>query len=643
MGRAYQDELGDLSAVASRLPARGLERLGEAVEGGCHDGIVVVASGGARVVAEWFCLLHLLHFGRAATSLTPLQYAALRAPIEGVTWFVSAGGSHPDIMRAAQACVESGSRRAAALIGRTDSPLSQFLKESGHTHVVSLDHPAKLDGFLATNSIWSMALAVAHAYRVSTLDSTQDLIETSQSMLAWAERVAPASPLVRSEGSLVLLHDGWTWLGALDFEIRCIEASLQRVWRADFRNFGHGRHYWVADRSAESEVMALAANDAKELAASTLAEIPPDIPSQTVMLPYDGVAAALASVAWSIYRVGAVGVAKSRDPGRPGVPAFGERLYEGQYRWPDSNELPSAFTWALARKIGRSACQKLREGEREQWRLAYARFVDRLSAKSIRGVVFDFDGTLLDTERRFDPIEPPIVQVILALLKMRIPVGIATGRGDSAYKSLANAISDEQLRGHVIVGYHNGADVRKLSERADDLDDGSVSPQIAAAAALLEKRLAAFGGGRVRAGTTQCTVTPRAGLALETLWSQCSDLLHTALPASGLKILMSSHSIDITVSFVSKLRVVEAVAKTANCIPDDILRVGDKGAWPGNDCELLKAPLGVSVDECSFDPDTCWNLASRGCFGPRATVELFANIEAKEQGIGLLLRRNDEA
>ena len=638
MGRAYQDELGELNAAASRLPARNLDRFREIVDGSCHGGIIVVASGGARVVAEWFCLLHLLQFGRAATSLTPLQYAALREPIEGVTWFVSAGGSHADIMLAAQACVNSGSRRAAALIGRPDSALSQFLNEHGHTHIVSLDHPAKLDGFLATNSIWSMALAVAYAYRVSFFDSFRDLTETSRSMLAWAELVALASlPLRRPESSLVLLHDGWTWLGALDFEIRLIEASLQRIWRADFRNFGHGRHYWLADRGAESEVIALAASGAKELATSTLSELPPDIPSQTVMLPYDGAAAALASVAWSIYRVGALGVTKSRDPGRPGVPAFGERLYEGRYRWPDSKDIPSAFTLALARKIGRSTCQSLRDAEREQWRLAYARFVDRLSTTSIQGVVFDFDGTLVDTERRFDPIEPPIVQMILALLKARIPIGIATGRGDSAYNSLVNAISDE-FREHVIVGYHNGADVRKLSERADDLDEGSVSPKIAAAAALLEERLGAFGGGLVRSGTTQCTIAPSAGLALETLWAQCSDLLQTALPASGLKVLVSSHSIDITVSFASKLRVVEAVAKTANCTSDDILRIGDKGAWPGNDCELLKAPLGVSVDECSLDPDTCWNLASRSCFGPRATAELFANMKTTEQGIELLLK-----
>jgi hypothetical protein len=36
--------------------------------------------------------------------------------------------------------------------------------------------------------------------------------------------------------------------------------------------------------------------------------------------------------------------------------------------------------------------------------------------------------------------------------------------------------------------------------------------------------------------------------------------------------------------------------------------VGDRGAWPGNDYEILRAPLGLSVDECSLDPDSCWPL-----------------------------------
>jgi haloacid dehalogenase-like hydrolase len=637
VGRPYQDELNELGSVPERLPAEALARLRDAIAAGLDAGIVVVASGGARVVADWFCQLHLAVSGRAAASLTPLQYASLPEPLEAATWFISASGSHADVMHACRAAIGAGSRRVAALVGRADSPLSQLLWKAGHTHAVSLNHLAGMDGFLATNSLWSMVLALAYAYRVDGLDSKDALAESSQSMLGWAARSAASLTMERANGSSVILHDAWTRLGALDFEIRSTEVSLHRVWRTDFRNFGHGRHYWLADRGSESEVIALMTLASHPLGDSTLAEFPPAVIAHKILVPFEGVLGSAASLAWSMFQVGISGLARGRDPGRPGVPKFGERLYEGQYSWPTLRLNRDSFSLALERKVGRAIARNLGDADRDRWQTAYSCFVRRLSAAVIRGVVFDFDGTLVDTDRRFDPIEPSIVQLLNDLLKANVLVGIATGRGDSAYRSLQAAIPQE-LREHVIVGYHNGAEVRSLNIAVDDLDGLPSLPDISSVAALLDSTTLLQGLARVRTRPAQCTVTPRTGVSLESLWSYCSELINTTCPGLGLNVQMSSHSIDITARFATKLRVVDALTKAIHCKPENILRVGDKGAWPGNDHELLRAPLGLSVYECSLHPDSCWNLASRSCSGPRAVIELLEDATANSPGNSLSLR-----
>lgn len=53
----------------------------------------------------------------------------------------------------------------------------------------------------------------------------------------------------------------------------------------------------------------------------------------------------------------------------------------------------------------------------------------------------------------------------------------------------------------------------------------------------------------------------------------------------------------------------------------DILSIGDKGQWPGNDFDLLANPFSLSVNEVSGDPTTCWNLAPAGHRGVQATLD----------------------
>ena len=50
------------------------------------------------------------------------------------------------------------------------------------------------------------------------------------------------------------------------------------------------------------------------------------------------------------------------------------------------------------------------------------------------------------------------------------------------------------------------------------------------------------------------------------------------------------------------------------------LCIGDKGEYPGNDYELLSTQFSLSVNEVSYDPDTCWNLSKIGFQDVNATI-----------------------
>ena len=108
----------------------------------------------------------------------------------------------------------------------------------------------------------------------------------------------------------------------------------------------------------------------------------------------------------------------------------------------------------------------------------------------------------------------------------------------------------------------------------------------------------------------------------------------------GVKLLESSHSIDVIAPDVSKLHLVTACEKFAKQIgnPGFVLCIGDKGEWPGNDYELLSTPYSISVDTVSHDHRSCWNLSQSGHRGVQATLA-YLNCTEVSEGILHFKRR----
>lgn len=635
MGRRYKQELEELALIQAGVPEKASKELGQAALAASASGLIVVASGGAKVVAEWACRLHRLAFGSAAVALTPLEYASIRTSVRATTWLVSSGGRHPDIREAANAAKLRGDGRVVGMIGQANTPLEHWLSQEGVGSTITLQLPGAADGFLATNSVWSMACALARAYasflpKEDSTDLTESLLKE---VLHWGKNRASRMARNGTSGKgLVLIHDVWSAVGAQDLETRLIEASLSDVWISDFRNFGHGRHYWIADRTERSAVLALWTPSADALVEQSLAQLPDSLHLERVRVPYEGLLGALASLAWSIHATDHWADALDRDPGRPGVPPFGERLYEGGFPYPKM-PLASRTTWAISRKHSSIV---LTDEHVSVWRDGYRRTLAQFDTATISAVIMDFDGTLIESAKRYEPLEQVIVTQLHRLLEAGIWIGIATGRGDSVQTSLQDAIP-QSLRNRILVGYHNGAQVSLLDHPVEGLDDSPTDPTFKRVCEVLERELQVTGLATLRIRAKQLTLTPTLGLSLDDTWRAAKESLSRhGLGQVG--IWLSSHSVDVVASGCSKLRVVDQIAALAGCSASQVLRIGDRGAWPGNDWELLSGPLSLSVDECSSDLESCWNLVPPGLRGPKATAYLLARLQPTEGGMQLMLQ-----
>jgi hypothetical protein len=104
------------------------------------------------------------------------------------------------------------------------------------------------------------------------------------------------------------------------------------------------------------------------------------------------------------------------------------------------------------------------------------------------------------------------------------------------------------------------------------------------------------------------------------------------LDGAGVRIVVSSHSLDVLGARPGKGALVTWLREQIG-EGREVLCIGDRGAWPGNDYALLAEPVSLSVDEVSSLDETCWNLAPRGVSGPDASLLYLRALKARG-GVG---------
>lgn len=635
MAKPYASEMGRLIETLEWATRIDIQSLRSAVHTAGLYPLVAIGSGGSLTSAYALASLHTRLTGKISKVATPLE--AIAEPLEaGLSlWLLTASGGNVDIIAAARALIDREHRQIVVLCGRDRSPLSDLCRKHTYIDLLIYPPPTKKDGFLATNSLFGFIALLDRAY-------TEEL----GNEIEWARAVEPVKPLLYETSSVIaswkrdllplwarhttlILHGPSTRIGAIDLESKFTEAAIGHLQYSDYRNFAHGRHNWLAKCGETSAVIAFVTDDDRALAERTLSLIPSNIPLFRLELSGPPTATSLGALIAALRITQWAGEARGVDPGRPGIPEFGRKLF--RLTLPKSSgtsgreKMSGRDVAAISRKSGLQIGQLIAFGELDHWRQALKRFRRRIRSAEFAGVVLDYDGTIVDTRDRFKLPKDEMKNYLIQILENGTLLAVATGRGVSAGRALRQSLP-RALWSRVIMGYYNGAEIAGLDEKgAPDGAEKTCEVLTPIAAALkADPVLAAWAKQTNR--KFQITLETKRAVFSRRLW----DLANQVLLESGgadVSISRSSHSIDIVPTGVSKENVVKYLREATN--ETQILSIGDRGRWPGNDYELLRSDYALSVDETNLDPSTCWNLSRRGQRGTAVTLEYLSALDIR--------------
>jgi hypothetical protein len=631
VGKPYQSELSALPDTYRWALSYPLGELSEAVKDAAQLPLIAVGSGGSLTTAHFAALLHAEATGALAIAMTPLELVATDTILRDLAVvFITAGGMNPDIIGAFRRVVSREPKRLVVICARKSSPLVGETLAYESVRTVDFELPCGKDGFLATNSLLATATLLKRSY-----DSLQAGGEPIPIDL---ERLYPTPPGESSAGdlprhcrplwdrdTLTVLYGPTTKPAAIDLESRFTEAAIGHVQLADYRNFAHGRHHWMAKHPARTAVLSFESNYDRELADRTLALLPQAIPVVRLTGVGTGSTACLSTLLASIQIAGLAGQVRGIDPGAPRIPPFGREIYhirafrtapEGRTRRAASDDV------AIERKTGMSVHLLASLGELDLWRSSFEQFLRRLRAASFAALVADYDGTLCDEKEVRIGLRDEVAAQIIRLLESGLLVGIATGRGESVRDDLRKAIPQDYWS-RILVGYRNGCEIARLGDDGvPSLLDELGIELVPIATRLVVDELLSRWVERSKQRPRQLTLYPRPGVHLVRLWRRAFDLVREE-GCMRVQVLRSSHSVDVVAGGVSKRRLFDRLQQQigASAPEKAILCMGDRGCWPGNDYDLLSTPYSLSVDEVSPSPGSCWCLSTPGIRGVAAGLE----------------------
>src|SRR5665213_719534 len=332
MGRPYATELRELDATYAWAMSASVSELARTVAESARRPLITVGSGGSLTSAHIAAFLHIRFTGQPAQTLTPYELITTPQRLDGTAVLIcSAGGSNPDVISAADLVVRRAPGMLFAVTTRRGSSLEEHLKASSWPRCYAFDTPTPKDGFLATNSLLATIVLLVRAYETgagatSCLPQTLDaLLHPDLDRRAFIAGFREQTTPLIDRNTLIVLHGAATKPAAMDVESRFTEAALANVQPADYRNFAHGRHHWLARHASSSAVLAFSENG-DDIARRTLALLPTSIPCWQISVEV-GPRGALAAVCHSLLLADIAGTAKAIDPGRPHVPMFGRKLY----------------------------------------------------------------------------------------------------------------------------------------------------------------------------------------------------------------------------------------------------------------------------------------------------------------------------
>ena len=618
MPSRYLKELSRLEGAYRASLAMDICPLARIVETWALQPMLMIGSGGSFSAAKFAADLHELSTGQLARAGTPLELISREVRSGGVACF-SASGRNQDIVTAFRLAATRETTPLSAVVLAAGSRLEKLGERFRYSDVIGLVHPSFRDGFLAVASLVGFAVLITRAYRAvygrtekDIPGSMSELAREATSFLSFAEISAAADGVIGGRQYVSVLYSSALAAAAVDVESRFVEAALGGVHIADLRNFGHGRHFWMARKAAETAVVALISEEQNRLGDRTVTLLPEEVPVLRVGFRGAKDVQGVAALAASVYLAASAAGFARVDPGRPGVPKFGRSLYH----------LRASAGQTTQGVVNRSAALR-RKGARPEdgwWIEQYENALERVNIARYEALVLDYDGTLCDQRERTEPLGADIVGELKRLLEEGAVVGLATGRGPSAGVELRTALPME-LHARVLVGYYNGAVIRVLTEEEDPLVDAGNDKSPLLEALLKDPML----DGSVRSNAVQISTGVRQGLRVE----DGAEEVRLIMRQNGVdaEVVTSAHSVDVCLGGQSKEDLLALMRSTFGLTGGPMLRVGDRGRCPGNDWKLLDDPHGLSVDQVSRHPVHCWSLTPAGTKGTQAAVHYLKRMD----------------
>jgi fructoselysine-6-P-deglycase FrlB-like protein len=635
MGRPYESEVTRFPETYEWALTVDVQGIAAAIRRSARHPLRAIGSGGSLSAAHFCADWHQRVTGRLAHASTPLEVVGAGGTRGAAVSVFSASGRNRDILRAFASAMAGDPPSAWIVTATPKSRLEIAASEVSSANGATFNQrpPAGRDGFLATNSLLTFCVVTHRAYQVA-FGLASDLPDR------WSTFAGEGGPAIDGAtaeqlfgaAALVVLHGYTTRAAAVDLESKCIEAGLVSVHVADLRNFAHGRHHWLA-KKPDSAVLAIVAPEDEALAKRTMALLPRSVTKSVLWVQHPGMLGGLRGIVDAMRLVRVAGRVRGIDPGRPGVPSYGNKIYSlrgiDMVRAADEDRkgVSAVAMCAIQRKTQRPF-DSLNTAERNYWLDAFTAVRNAFRARAFPNIVFDYDGTLVDVEDRFTGPRSAVTRFLIWLLEAGVRMGIATGRGRSVGNDL-RARLPERFWASVLVGYYNGGEIAPLADAdAPDRSDG-VDPSLALALAALKEGRVVPRLATVTARRPQITIQPHDVSRTVEAW----DATLGALARAGVvsRVVRSTHSIDVLGHGVSKVALVRAM-RAHSTAAGPVLRIGDLAVSPGNDAEMLSCTEGISVNEVSSDPESAWNFAPPGLSGVPATLALKTLMRVSRSG-----------
>jgi hydroxymethylpyrimidine pyrophosphatase-like HAD family hydrolase len=475
-------------------------------------------------------------------------------------------------------------------------------------------------------------------------DSLTDLINVGSSRteveMNFQSKILP----ILEKKNLLILFDKWSKPTALYLQSAFIESGLGYVYISDYRNFAHGIHNWLNKSKKEVSVLALTASTKSDLPKRTLNSLPSTISRYLLESNWPLPISSLELLIKSMYIVKIKGEQMKIDPGIPNISVFGKKIFNLDIEIPSDTLSPplilsdSELT-AISKKIGYKFPQTNSKGV-EYWKSAYSKFIKKIRNNRFKGIVFDYDGTLVSQDERFVGPCQSIIDNMVKLLEHDITIGIATGRGKSVRMDLEKVIPSRYWQ-NILIGYYNGSDIGYLNDSSHPKPNKKPNSLLSKIDSDLKNDDFFSQIASIKLRDKQLSLEPIFPISIDDLF----HYLHSTIiePERGnVQFLTSAHSIDILLPDVTKLSLVQKIYSLDKFKRKKIKIVsfGDKGRWPGNDFYLLNHEYSLSVNEVSMNPACCWNLSPAGKYGVQAMLYYFEKMQIKDSYVQINLEED---